>query len=314
MSGQMTFLDTLGLTSLPGSEDGTTPSDSPDGPTTNQFGQEVAPASPFLRRASKKASKTLATSGQHGSTSSRPSDLRLSLESRLSIWPGSTLYAETWKVKVTPCGRKLSAHIASARPMSDTVSTSERQGWPTPDAGCFGIQDSTWEQRRKILQEKYKNNGFGMTVGMTAMLSAWPTTGTMDAERRGVEQTFDHWKESAEKCKQRGVNKHFHLNTAADSAGWAIPTSSDWKGVVQPESVKEWENRGHNLAELAIMSSYSDHTSEATMLTGPVRLTASGEMLTGCSAGMDGGGPLNPDLPRWLQGYPVEWLLCAPGK
>jgi hypothetical protein len=50
---------------------------------------------------------------------------------------------------------------------------------------------------------------------------------------------------------------------------------------------------------------------EAAALCGPARLTASGQLLTGSTAGTASGGQLNPRFSLWLQGYPTAWASCG---
>lgn len=54
-----------------------------------------------------------------------------------------------------------------------------------------------------------------------------------------------------------------------------------------------------------------DQLPRQAQLSGPARLTASGEILTGSTAGMGNGGQLNPAHARWLQGLPRIWDDCA---
>lgn len=136
---------------------------------------------------------------------------------------GSTLFRLTWKDWVTPAGRPICALRASVLRtsgngffswLSPTKDDAGRQGsegmaekwaagekipfchqrlrtqvklttWPTPDAHGMNIHDTQWEKRREKYRQKYKNNGFGLTLGMAVQLAPYPTPRAIDGRSKG---------------------------------------------------------------------------------------------------------------------------------
>lgn len=59
--------------------------------------------------------------------------------------------------------------------------------YPTPEAGCYGTTDvDRLLERRKKYQEKYGNNGFGLTLGQFAMVEQHTNGSSVPTEKRGA--------------------------------------------------------------------------------------------------------------------------------
>jgi hypothetical protein len=291
MFSRPTCADSRSATSSLASEDGLTPCVSPDGLTTDPSGPAPAPANPSAQQGRGKGSGIPVISGRRGFGSSESAALQWSLESRLRAKMashGSTLYRLTWKKRVTPSGRRIFALRASARRTSGNDS-SLLVGWPTPNAGPQNDTDSTWQQRREQLKAEHKNgNGFGMTLGMAATLSGWPTATVHDAERGGQAK------------RAAGETRHgSNLQDFAQLTGWATPAQlSGWTTPQAHDSHPRSENnRNNSKAGNACLAWDARSTSGPTSSGSPAQTANTGQ--------------LNPAFSLWLMGYPDEWVSCG---
>jgi hypothetical protein len=198
--------------SSPVSVAGASPCASPDGRTTDLFGQAPAPVNPSLPPVRARRPMTSATCGPSGSGLSQMYDRQSSLANRLKRrldGAGSTLFSLTWRRKATPAGRPYFQLAASGRPTSG----SDCGSWPTPVAAIS--PPAPWKDGQPWwLQSRAARN--------IEALASWPTPDTGRAESvESVQARVERMK--IRHPTKSGMGSLGPLHIAAQLASWPTP-------------------------------------------------------------------------------------------
>lgn len=165
--------------------------------------------------------------------------------------------------------------------------------------GC-AIYKLTWKEKTtpsglpysQLVASAHRTNGTDFSSARTT----WPSP----CAQNGTVNGYTDWEKV---IRRKEAGRQQNLQDVVILAAWATPAANDYKGSGETVIRKDGKDRTFDRLD------YS--TEQGLKITQPIRITASGQMLTGSDAGMESYGQLNPAHSRWLMGFPPEWDDCA---
>jgi hypothetical protein len=205
--------------------------------------------------------------------------------------------SEKWGTKVARNARLVAEGKTKGCGSPALPAQAEMAGWPTPRSTDGDKGSRTAEGCEAEIARKGRLDDLPSTA---TYLAGWVTTTTRD------------WKDSGADIRPRqdGSERFDQLPRQANLAGWNTPAASDGNGGKRPHP--DTTMTGQHPEGRKVNMGLASQVHIGFIKTEPARLTATGELLTGSTAGMESGGQLNPAHSRWLMGLPPEWDACAP--